>query len=399
MLQHEGSESIPCVEIGQRVCAGQLIGRPGSGNASVPVHAPTSGRVTDVVRVETPYAAEVLAVQIEPDGRNEWIPPSRPAAETLDAEALVDEITSAGVIGTGAEGVPIGDILREVYRRKVRHLIINAMESEPYLTAEYRILCERGGSVVRTANLLARKLGIQRLWLALDRENTSLIRDLRHRAHGTPLRITPLPNKYPQGATPLLVRSIVGHEIPYGKTAMDVGVVVLDTATVLAIGQAVFDGHPFVSRILTVAGHAAAKPGNYEVSFGTPLHRIVEQVGVRGDLHRVVIGGPMTGLAVSSLDGVTTKRVSAVLLLSARQAAVRRPRACIRCGWCLEDCPVGLDPPSLLMAAEAGRADDIARLFPHACLACGICTYVCPSELPLAEGVAKARARVAAVSV
>jgi electron transport complex protein RnfC len=339
-------------------------------------------------------------VQIEPDGPNEWISPPRSQGESErpgeppDVDSLLEQIAQAGIAGLSPDGSAAADTLAAARQKGVRHLIVNGVESEPYLTAEYRILSEHGSLVIRTADLIARLLKVHRCWLALDRANASLIRELRRLAHGTLVRMAPLPTRYPQGAVPLVALSIVGREVPYGGTPLDIGAVVLDVSTVFAIAQAVHRGRPCVSRVVTVAGDASARPGNYEIPLGTSLRQLIEHVGLRGELKRVVVGGPMTGLAADSLDMVTTKRTSAVLLLSPRQAAVRRPGPCIRCGWCLEDCPVGLDPPGLLEAVESLDANEIARLLPHACLDCGICSFVCPVALPLAEGAARARTYV-----
>ncbi|MBN1343568.1 MAG: RnfABCDGE type electron transport complex subunit C [Phycisphaerae bacterium] len=409
MLQHEGSEATFRVAAGQRVLAGQLIGHPEAGAKSVAVHSPASGHVTGIVRADTPWACDVLAVGIEPDDRDEWVPLSGTPVESLDVEALIECVRQAGIVRMGNGAAPAGDLLASAARRGVRHLIINALESEPYLTAEYRILFEHGHRIVSTANLVGRLLGVQRLWLALDRGNRYLAEQLRRIAHGTPVRVLPLPNKYPQGAEPLLVNTVVGREIPYAGAALDVGALVLDVATIQAIGHAIHEGRPLTARVVTVAGDAASKPGNYLVPVGTPLHRIVEHVGLKDTIRRAVIGGPMTGTAVSGLDVVTTKQVGALLLLTDEQVGHRAPGPCIRCGWCLEDCPVGLDPPSVLAAVEAhyaeirqrpgptkpsGYIEEMAGLYPHACLGCGICTYVCPACLPLAEGLARARTLV-----
>ncbi len=404
MRQHNGIEATPCVDAIQRVRAGQVIGRAEGDSEALPVHAPTSGYVTGIVRVDTPYAADVPAVEIEPDGRNEWVALAGTAIDTIDLDTLIDRTRQAGIGRIVRAAPPPGDLLSTARDRGVRHVIVNALESEPYLTATYRILFEHGHLVVSTADVIARLLGAHRAWLVLDRANSYQVGELRSLAHGTALRVLPLRDKYPQGSVPLLVRSVVGREVPYGGSPLDVGAVVLDAASVWAIGQAIHEGRPCVSRVVTVAGDGVSRPGNYEVPLGTPLHRLIEHVGLQGAVCRVVVGGPMTGVAVSSLDVVTTQRVGAVVLLMEGLVPDRRPGPCIRCGWCLEDCPVGLDPPSILSAVETYHAevhpngvdllDEIARFYPHACLGCGVCSYVCPAGLPLTEGLARARALV-----
>ena len=404
LRQHAGPACSPCVEVGQTVRGGQVIGRPDGTTGGAPVHAPTSGRVAAFVTVETPHACDVPAVQIEPDGLDAWEPMNAAPADDVSLPALIDLVDRAGVAGMSPDGSTAAAAIASAAERGVRYLIINGVESEPILTAEYRILTEHGQQILRAADLLARLLGVPRPILAVDRANRYLIDRLRGWARDTRVRVLPLASKYPQSAPPLLVRSIVKREIPYGGSALDVGAVVLDVATTWAIGRAVHEGRPLTSRIVTVAGKAVSRPGNYDVPLGTPLRRLIEHVGLRSHIMRVVIGGPMTGVTASSMNVVTTKRVGAVLLLTEEQVAVRQPGPCIRCGWCLEDCPVGLDPPDCLAAVESepnnarpdkdDRRDRIARLFPHACLGCGICSYVCPAGLSLTEGVARARALV-----
>jgi len=404
MRQHGGAESVPCVRAGQDVRAGRIVGEAGAVDDAMPVHAPTSGRVIGIVRTDTAHACDVPAVEIEPDGRDEWTPTAGTPPEKMTLESLVELVRRAGIGGMARDGSATADTLADAATRGVRHVIINAMESEPYLTAEYRILLEYGHLATRTADLIASLLGAARLWLAVDQSNGYLISELRRLAHGTRVRVMPIRNKYPQGASALLVRSIVDREIPYGGSPLDVGAVVLHGCAVLAIGQAIQDGRPCVGRIVTVAGDAVSRPGNYRVPLGTPVHRLIEHVGLQGPVRRIVVGGPMTGVAIPSPDVVTTKRIGAVLLLTDKQTPFSQPGPCIRCGWCLEDCPVGLDPPSLLAAVEghshgdpageSGRLDRIGRLMPHACLGCGVCSYICPARLPLTEGVARACALV-----
>jgi Na+-translocating ferredoxin:NAD+ oxidoreductase subunit C len=378
------------------VLAGQVIGQSAEEPGLGEIRAPTSGTVRGVVHVETGDAWDVPAVEIVPDGHEEWAPAREPIGDSPTLEEVLERLADRGIRAGDAFGLAGGDLCDLAGQRSLRHLIINAMESEPFLTAEYRLLLEQGSLLVRTARLLGRLLHVERTVVAADRAKPYLLREARALAHGTPVKVISLHNKYPQGATPLLVHSLLRQEIPYGGTSVNLGALVLDVSAVHAIGAALFLGRPWVSRVMTVSGGAVERPGNYDVPFGTSIRSLAAHVGVRSDVERVVLGGPMTGRAVSSLDVVTTRWTKAVLLLSSGQVRLRQPGPCIRCGWCLEDCPVGLDPPSLLEAVETGRVQDIAGLWPHACLGCGICSYVCPADLPLAEGVARARTRVPA---
>lgn len=382
------------VNYGDTVLGGQAIAETPFGTSRLVVCSPVSGRVTEAVRVQTARGRDLPGLRIEPDGRSAWVSQAGTPVEPSDLDGLIDRLIQAGVVGDHPKGPSLPEVLEKARAQKVRHLIVNAVESEPYLTSRYRLLTEYGELVVRTGGLLARLLGSSRVWLTPSSAHPHLIRELRRWAQGTSLRIAPVVSKYPQGATPLLVHSILGVEIPYGGTSMDVGALVLDTSVVAAMGQAIYESRPRVSRVITVAGDVVLHPGNYEVPFGTSVRHLATAVGLAEPPKRVVFGGAMTGTSVDSWDVVTDFTVGAVLFLSARQTAARHPGPCIRCGWCLEDCPVGLDPPAILAAVETRHDDDLPGLYPHACLGCGICTYVCPAELPLAEGLAKARQRV-----
>lgn len=397
MAQHNGAASSICVGQGQAVRAGEVIGRADSDGA-VRVHSPISGRVGRIVKVETVHACDVPAVEIVPDGKDHRVSGGAEYRVPDDPPSLAARIREAGVGPANGRGASPADLIVRAGAVGVRHLIINALESEPYVTRDYRILAEHGQLIVGTAELIARCLDVRRIRLVLDRAGRNLISQLGTVVQGTAVNLALLSNKYPQAATPLLIRTLLREEIPYGGTSLDVGAIVLDIDTTLAIGRSVFDGGPSVSQIMTVAGDAVSRQGNYDVPIGTPLHRIIEHVGLRDTIARVVIGGPMTGVAVTSLDMVTTKGVGSLLLLSNEQVVVPRPGPCVRCGWCIEHCPVGLDPPALLAAVEGDsdaetKSREIAGLYPHACLGCGICSYVCPAGLSLTEGVARACAR------
>ncbi len=416
-LTGAGAEQpVPAVKPGQTVQRGQVIAR--SSRRGLCVHAPVSGRVSNLSLVDTPFACDVLSVVMEPD-QDQPSPMVAVSAvdarapDDLDLEGLLTRLREAGVTATTPTGRGLLDALERRGERTVQHVVVNGMESEPYLTAEYRMLSEHAGLLVGTAGLIKQAVGAHRLWLAVDRANHVLVQQLRGLAKGTPLRVRPLPNKYPQGAVPLLIHRMFGREIPYGQSALDVGVLVVDVTSLWAAAFAL-SGRPFTSRVVTVAGDAVARPGNLEIPFGTPIEHVVKQVGLNGPIDRAIVGGPMTGLALEDLACVTTPQVGALILLSDEQPVARKPGPCIRCGWCTDDCPVGLDPTSVLDAVEAyhldadtlakrcgrgkidlaERIEDIAVLYPHACLGCGVCSYVCPASLPLAEGLARACALV-----
>lgn len=401
----------PTVRTGETVRRDQVIAR--SDPRGLCVHAPLSGRVSNLSLVDTPHACDVLSVVIEPD------PDQAPAADDalspddIDLSGLLGRLRETGVVSTTSSGPALVKLLEQTMDRTVHHVVVNGMESEPYLTAEYRMLSEHPEALVAAAATIMQVVHAHRLWLAVDRTHHVLVERLQAAAKRTPCRVRPLPNKYPQGAVPLLVHRLLGREIPYGQEPLDIGVLVVDVASLWATAWALA-GRPFTSRVVTVAGDAVSQPGNYEIPFGTPVDHVIKQVGLVAPIDRAIIGGPMTGQTVSNLSCVTTPHVGALILLTDEQPVARAPGPCIRCGWCTDDCPVGLDPPSVLDAVEAyhldadllakhrdrgkinltERVEELAALYPHACLGCGVCSYVCPASLPLAEGLARACALV-----
>jgi electron transport complex protein RnfC len=310
----------------------------------------------------------------------------------LRAADLAGLADRAGLTDGRTRGEGFGQQLRAAESAGVTDVIVNAMESEPMLTADRQVLDEQAETVITGAVWLHRALGARHVWLAVDDASPDRVDQLRVATHRSPVRVAVLPARYPQGKPPLLTRSVVGREVPCGQPALLVGVFVVELSVLAALVPAVLEETPQTSRVITVTGSAVKRPGHYRVPFGVSVREVIEQVGMQGRLRQVIDGGPMTGRAVRSTDAVITRQTSALVLLDDRAVRTPRPRACVRCGWCQEDCPVGLDPRALLGAFERGR-ERTAWLHPEACVECGLCSYVCPVELPLAEAAISLRRR------
>ncbi len=385
------------VSEGEHVSAGQCIGR-GDNDAVTPVHAPFDGRVLGTRRVDTTEDVDVsaLAIECEPDA-SETNLSDTPAEVPSSRDAFLERVADAGVVGFGCDTTATVIGLRAARARGVRHFIINGIDAEPGLTARRRLLLEFGDRIVAGAAALVSLLEVRRSTLVVDRQQRDLIAKLSAAARGMPVKVVPLRNKYPQAEPLLLVKSVLGREVPFGQTLLDAGVVVLDVATVLAVHDAVTGGRPMTHRVVSVTGDGAVRPGDYSIAVGTSLAHIVDQVGFAAPLARLIVGGPMSGHAVGRLDLVTTRRTHAITLLTARRlpaGGAREPRSCVRCGWCVDDCPVGLDPAKLYHLAEQEGDARARALRPAACIDCGVCSYVCPSQLPLADGIARLKYRL-----
>ncbi len=400
--------SLPCVEVGQVVRCGEVIARaknpPGPGNPTggADAHASADGVVRAFGVCDTPHQPEVPCVEIET--ARAAIPHVASALQVATIDELIAHAAGAGIVEpdpSGGRGVLVADRLRDAADRGCRSLIVNAMESEPCVTVDWRILVERTDDVLDGARRLASLLGAEGVSLAVDASKRKMVAQLATKAHGSAVRIVPLVNKYPQGHPALLTLLVLGREIPVGGDALDVGAFVITAGTVAAIESLVRSGMPMTQRPVTVSGDAVERPGNYTIAIGTPIRHVIEHVGLRRPPWGVIAGNPMTGVAIRRLDTVVAKDTTALLLLAdetvsgiMRDSALASPGPCTRCGWCLEDCPVGLDPRALLNAAERRMLDRAAALHVHACIGCGLCSYACPARLPLAALIRALRQQV-----
>ncbi len=391
LAEGSGPPASPVVEAGQAVAPGQLIAQ-NEEQDGLPAHAPVAGTVVEIGRVDTADACDVPAIVIAPDPVRRVEPQSvgPPLSDRPGLDELIERLSAAGVINTVGNR-PLGEQLAQARRQLIHHVIVNSIESQPLLTAQQRQLSEQPTDVLDAAEMIRHALGARRLWLTIPDTSRRLIRTLQQCCRGHPARPVALTPKYPQESPVMLAHTLLGVALSPGRNVLEAGVLVVDVATALAAGRAVRYGQAQTHRVLTVGGDAAERPGCYLVAVGTSLADVCEHVGLRGPLGRVVVGGLMTGLAVPDLSTVVTRTTLAVLFLS--QSWSGRPIACVRCGACIDHCPVGLAPASLLSAFELDQAD-VSELYPEACVECGACSLVCPSHLPLLLAAQRLKARV-----
>ena len=377
----------PVVKDGQAVHRGELLARAVDPNA-VDVHAPADGVVKGVTCIDTPHRLEVPAVELDVVANPHDV---YDALDDADAP-FVDLITQAGVLN--AKGQALGPLLAKARDAKVRTLIVNGMESEPMLTAQRRILVEHPREVMATFHLLLRATGARRGIVVVGLGDRAIGRSLRHASRDGRVSVVRLPEKYPQGDGRMLIKMLLGREVPLGREPLDTGVFVLDASDLWAAHHAVHLHAPMTSRVITVSGDDVLHPGNYVVPIGTSIRQIAEAVGLSQGNHRIVAGGPLTGNAVDNWETVVSKRTEAVLFIRGKDDRAARAIACVHCGFCQDACPAGVDPAALYSRAEEGDAKRMTLGRPEACLECGLCEYVCPSLLPLVEGVRRCREAV-----
>lgn len=385
-----GLETIPVVKAGDRVLAGQRLSQATS-NDSVPVHAPVAGRILRLDRAWTTHDGYLPCAVIEPDGTDDTVPQH----QGWEEESVIVQLAECGAMCSRPRR-PLHRVIQEAVAAGVTDLIINAMETEPYLTADLRTLVEQPGRTIDASCELADALGVSRAILAVPFRHRRVVKRLLSEASGRFLEIAALANPYPQCHPTVLLKSVLDREVAPGGNALDEGAVVLPLSAVRHAAEALLDDKPVTHTIMAVAGDDVVHPGTYRVAIGTPLRRVARRVGLSWPAAKAICGGPLTGLPLGHTDAVVTVDTTALLLFS--KAENPTPVPCIHCGWCVEDCPVGIDPPSLMHLESKPACTDTQRSHLTACIDCELCTHVCPAELPLAATIKRMRTRFAAAA-
>lgn len=403
MKQQAGAAAEVAVSVGQSLTRGQVIGR-GKDPGRTDVHAPVAGQVVDIGVIDTARSRDVPSVVIDSQDTATGLEttanlPIAALASRFDIEELAEIADRAGLVVAGQPVVALSRVLLEAAEVSTADLIINAVETEPPQTVRRTILAQDLETVIEAGVMMRDALAARHVWLALDRDDEELVARCVSATHRTPMRVAPLLNKYPQAASVLLVHTILGKETPCGHSPAMAGACVVDVSVLPALAAATAQGEPMTHRVVEVTGEPIARPGLYRIPVGTTFEHVLAQVGFREPVARVLDGGPLTGRAVERLDTVVTKETEAITVLGQEASQPRRPAPCVRCGWCHEDCPVGLDPQALLAAVETDDRDRIAGLRPEACIGCGLCSYVCPSQLPVTHGAVIARRIVTGGSI
>ena len=319
------------------------------------------------------------------------------AWEALTPPEIVAAVQDAGVVGLGGAAFPAHVKLTPPKEGTVHTLIINGCECEPYLTTDHRTMADYPERVHVGIRIMMRCLGVDRALVGIEKNKPDAIEAMRATAPtDLDVEIMPLTVKYPQGAEKMLIKALIDCEVPSGKLPLHVGVIVQNVASVATIAEVFETGLPLIERIITVTGRGVRKPANLIVPVGTRLRDLLAACGgLTDDAREVVNGGPMMGLAQANLDAPVIKGTTGIVVLTEKQCRSERSYACIRCGHCLDSCPVFLDPQLLGVLAGAGRYEEMKRHNLMDCMLCGCCSYVCPSNIPLSQlfGVSKTALR------
>ncbi|MGG2397634.1 electron transport complex subunit RsxC [Pseudomonas sp. SH1-B] len=396
--QHIGAAAEPCVAVGQRVRKGEKIAEA-NGFVSVPLHAPTSGRIASIGEQPYPHASGMLApaIVIDSDGLDEWIELSPPADyRSLEPAALLTLIRDAGINGLGGAGFPTAVKLTARPTQKIHTLIINGTECEPYITADDLLMRERASELVAGIEVLAQLIQPQQVLIGIEDNKPEAIAAVQVACAGHDFQVRVFPTKYPSGGEKQLIQILTGVEVPSGGLPADIGILCQNVGTCVAIHDAVLLGKPLISRITTLTGEALAHPGNVEALIGTPVGELLQFAGLdSGKLNRLIMGGPMMGFTLPSLEVPLIKTSNCLLASSVEELPAPPPAMpCIRCGECAEACPASLLPQQLHFFALGQEHEQLKAHNLFDCIECGACAYVCPSSIPLVQYYRVAKAEI-----
>jgi len=392
--QHIG---VPCeavVTAGERVRRGQLIAKPG-GFVSTALHSPVTGTVTKVGDFRGVDGRFAPAIGIEADAfsRQKVDADGVPDWREMSLEAFIEAVQMAGIVGMGGAAFPSHVKLSVPEGIKIRKLLVNGAECEPYLTNDHRLMVERPEALLEGVEIVQQILGAEETVIGVEMNKPDAIDIIRqHIRPDQSVRVVPLAVKYPQGAEKMMIRSVFGEEVPAGQLPRDVGVNVNNVGTIVAIADYFLRGMPLIERVLTVAGPGVSYPANLIVPLGTPLREVVRFCGgLKGDTREIIMGGPMMGRPVASLDVPVLKGCSGVLVFTELHTSKREEFPCIRCGRCLEACPYFLNPSRFARLARARLYDEMKALHVFDCVECGSCTFSCPSNIPIVQLIRTAK--------
>jgi electron transport complex protein RnfC len=399
LQQHIGAPCEPLVAVGDLVKVGQKIA-DSKGFVSAPIHATISGKVVAIEPRPHPNGTNVPSIVIEGDGQDTVWEGIKPYADynQLSVEELRNILRDAGLVGLGGATFPTHVKLSPPEDKKVETVILNGAECEPYLTADHRLMVEHPEDVVEGLKIFMRVLGVDKGYIGVENNKEDAIIALRNAVgNDSSIEVVSCEVKYPQGAEKQLIKAILDREVPSGGLPLDVGVVVNNVGTAAAAANLMKTGMPLIERIVTITGSGIKEPQNMMIRLGTMFSEVIEQCGgLNNNAAKIIMGGPMMGLAQNNVDIPVIKGTSGILVLTDKEAKVCAPQTCIRCAKCVDACPMALLPSVIGNYALKDMIDVAEEYCALDCIECGSCSYVCPAKLPLVHAIRYAKAEIAA---
>ena len=398
LRQHVGNIPKIKVQIGERVLKGQLIAEA-EGTVSAAIHAPTSGVISAIDDAIIPHPSGLpdRCITITPDGKDEWIARRAQDWKTTDRKNLVASLRLSGIVGLGGATFPTHIKLRADGHSGVHTLVINAAECEPYITCDDMLMRERSDEIVQGIEIAQYLLGAENVLIGIEDNKPEAIASMRAATSNTTMIVKLVPTLYPSGDARRLVHLLLGAEIPHDKRSTEVGLQVFNVATVLALHRFFNHGEPSIGRIVSITGNVN-QPQNFEVLFGTPLvHLIKAAGGAKPETTHFIMGGPMMGFDLPSIEVPLTKAANCIIAASPNLFEPLPPAMpCIRCARCADVCPVNLQPQELYWFAKADNFEKARDYNLFDCIECGACSYVCPSDIPLVQYYRYAKSEIIA---
>jgi Na+-translocating ferredoxin:NAD+ oxidoreductase subunit C len=399
LQQHIGApcEPLEGIDVGVQVKLGQKIA-DSSGFVSAPIHASVSGTIKEIGLFNHPLGRPVQTITIESDGKDTWDEKIGPAGDLdqLSAEELRKLIREAGIVGLGGATFPAHVKLSPPPEKKIDLVVINGAECEPYLTADHRVMLEKPEEIIFGLKVMIKALSAEEGIIGIEDNKGDAIAIMEAAvANEDKIRVVPLHTKYPQGAEKMLIQVTTGRIVPSGGLPLDVGVVNHNVGTAVAIANAIQTGKPLVERVLTVTGSGINNPLNLLVRIGTLVSEVIDDCGgLKDSTLKLIIGGPMMGLAQPNANLPVIKGTSGILALTDEDVCLAESAPCIRCAKCVEACPVLLMPTLIAQAAEHNLFKRAEKLYALDCFECGCCSFVCPSRIPLTQWIRIAKAEI-----
>lgn len=388
LTQHIGAPAKAVVAVGDRVLKGQLIAEAG-GFISAPIHSSVSGTVKAIEQRLVVNGSQSECIIIDNDKQNETVSDfgKDRELETLSANEIVDIIKNNGIVGLGGAGFPTGVKIAPKNADNIDTVIINGSECEPYLTSDYRLMLERSDEIIKGIKAVLKTLPNAKAVIGIENNKPEAIKLLEEKtANEEKISVCPLKTKYPQGGERQLIFAITGRKINSKMLPADKGCVVVNTASCYAIYEAVYKNIPLIHKVMTITGEAVHAPCNVDVPIGVSHSYVLEQCGgAKEDVVKFISGGPMMGMAMSTLDVPVVKTSSSILAFSKDDVAALPQSACIHCGRCIKACPQILVPQMMAKAVRSQNMDKFDSLGGMECIECGCCTFVCPAKIPLTQ--------------
>lgn len=388
LSQHLGKEAVPRVKKTEDVLPGMLLAAS-EGFISAPVHSSVAGKVLSIGKQTTSsgFPKDSIVIKTNQTEEAESVSLNKLNPVNVTPDEIRARVAEAGIVGQGGAAFPTSVKLSPPPDKKIDVVILNGCECEPYLTRDYRLMIERPDNLISGLKLIMKAIGVSRGVIGIEDNKPEAIKRLTEKCKDDEtIEIVSLKTKYPQGAEKMLIKAVTGKEVPPGKLPMDVGAVIQNIGTAVAIHDAVVNGEPLVTAALTVSGKGIKEPKNLIVPVGTPLQDVIDFCGgVTDDAVKIVVGGPMMGAAQFDLNVPVMKATSGILVLTKEEVRENAETPCLKCGQCIEVCPLNLTPTKIVRNTQLNRTEEAEKLGITVCMECGTCAFTCPANIPLVQ--------------